>query len=62
MNIMCEFTVFLENEIVFRDATYAKAEANRVSVRDILGKSKTIENCRIAEVDVASERLILRKA
>ena len=59
---MCEFTVFLENEIVFRDATYVKAEANKVLVRDILGKSKTVENCRIAEVDVASERLILRKA
>lgn len=59
---MCEFTVFLENEIVFRDATYVKAEANRVLVRDILGKSKAVENCRIAEVDVASERLVLRKA
>lgn len=59
---MCEFTVFLENEIVFRDATYVKAEVNKVLVRDILGKSKTVENCRIAEVDVASERLVLRKA
>ena len=59
---MCEFTVFLENEIVFRDATYVKADANSVTVRDILGKSKTMENCRIAEVDVASERLVLKKA
>jgi predicted RNA-binding protein len=59
---LCEFTVFLENEIVFRDATYVKADTNRVLVRDILGKSKTMENCRIAEVDVASERLILAKA
>lgn len=58
---MCEFTVFLENEIVFRDATYVKADANRVMVRDILGKSRTMENCRIAEVDVASERLVLVK-
>jgi len=59
---MCEFTVFLDKEIVFRDATYARADANRVSVRDILGKSKTVENCKIVEVDVASERIVLRKA
>lgn len=59
---MCEFTVFLGNEIVFRDATYVKAEANRVMIRDVLGKSKTLENCRISEVDVASERLVLAKA
>jgi len=59
---MCEFTVFLESEIVFRDATYAKAEANRVLLRDVLGKSKTIEHCKVAEVDVASQRLILAKA
>jgi predicted RNA-binding protein len=59
---MCEFTVFLENEIVFRDATYAKADTDKVLIRDILGKSKTMENCKIAEVDVASERLILKKA
>ena len=62
MNTMCEFTVFLENEIVFRDATYARADTNRVLVRDILGKSKTVENCRVAEIDVASQRLVLRKA
>jgi len=60
--MLCEFTVFLENEIVFRDATYVKADANKVTVRDILGKSRTMENCRVAEVDVASERLVLAKA
>jgi predicted RNA-binding protein len=62
VNALCEFTVFLENEIVFRDATYVKADAKKVLVRDILGKSRTMENCRIAEVDVASERLVLTKA
>lgn len=59
---LCEFTVFLGNEIVFRDAIYVKVDANKVMVRDILGKSKAMENCRIAEVDVASERLVLAKA
>lgn len=59
---MCEFTVFLGSEIVFRDATYVKADAGKVTVRDILGKSKTVDNCRVAEVDVASERLVLTKA
>jgi predicted RNA-binding protein len=58
---LCEFTVFLNQEIVFRDAIYVKAEVNRVLLKDVLGKSETLENCRIAEVDVASERLILTK-
>ena len=59
---MCEFTVFLNQEIVFRDAIYVKVDANQVLLRDILGKSKTMENCRIAEVDVSSERLVLAKS
>ena len=56
---MCEFEVSLKEKVVFKDAIYAKAEGNKVIVKDVLGTSKIFENCKIAEVDVGSERLIL---
>jgi len=56
---MCEFKVLNKGEVVFKDAVYAKAEGNNVTVRDVLGVSKTFENSRIAEVDVGGERLLL---
>jgi len=45
---------------VFEGAVYAKSDGSKVSVRDILGVSKTFENCVIEEVNVQSERMILR--
>ncbi len=48
--------------MVFKDAVYAKSDGNKVTVRDVLGVSKTFENCTIEEVDVQSERLILQVA
>ena len=56
---MCEFKVIVGGKVVFKDAVYAKADGGNVIVRDILGESKEFENCRILEVDVNSERLIL---
>ncbi|MFQ6064297.1 MAG: CooT family nickel-binding protein [Candidatus Bathyarchaeia archaeon] len=56
---MCEFTVFLEGEKVFEDVIYAKAEGWRVTLKDVLGVSRVLENCRITEIDVSSERLVL---
>jgi len=56
---MCEFKVLKKDEIVFKDAVYAKADGNKVTVRDVLGVSKVFEGCTIAEVDVNSERLLL---
>jgi predicted RNA-binding protein len=56
---MCEFTVFLNKEIIFRDVVYVKAEAKGVLLKDVLGITKRIENCRIVEVDVSSKRLVL---
>jgi len=56
---MCEFTVHKEGKAVFKDVVYAKAEGNKVTVRDVLGTSKVFENCRITEIDVRSERLTL---
>ena len=56
---MCEFTVLLRGKKVFKDAIYAKADGNRVMLRDVLGGSRVIKNCRITEIDVSSERLVL---
>lgn len=56
---MCELTVFLNRNVVWRDVIYAKDEEDTVLLKDVLGASKTIRNCRIVEVDVSSERLVL---
>ncbi len=48
--------------MVFEDAVYAKTERNGVIVRDILGKSRVFDNCRIIGVDVGSTELKLSKA
>lgn len=57
---MCEFSVLLQDKVVFEDAVYAKADGNKVTVRNILGVSKTFEDCTIEEVEVQSERLVLK--
>jgi len=57
--MMCEFAVFYDKEIVFRDVVYAKIEGNRVLLKDVLGVVKVLEGRRIIEVDVSSERLVL---
>jgi len=56
---MCEFKVLLKGKTVFEDAIYAKADNGKVTVKDVIGNSKTFENCKIAEVNVNSERLVL---
>jgi len=59
---MCEFTVLMMEEEVFKDVIHAKSDGSMVIVRNVLGVSKTFENCIIEEVDVQSERLILQPA
>lgn len=56
---MCEFKVMFNGEIVFKDAIYAKAAGSKVTVKDVLGGSKVFEKCKITEIDVSSERLVL---
>ena len=56
---MCEFEVILDGKTVYKDVIYAKADGKNVIVKDVLGATKTFENCQIAEIDVSSERLIL---
>lgn len=59
---MCEFKVWLGGEKVAEDVIYAKVEDGRVTLRDVLGAPVVVEGARIAEVDVASTRLVLEKA
>ena len=56
---MCEFSVLLGEREVFKDVIYAKAEGNRVTLKDVLGASEVLENCKITEINVTSERLVL---
>jgi predicted RNA-binding protein len=56
---MCEFSVLLKEKTVFKDAIYVKVDGSKVTVKDVLGNSMVFENCKIVEVDVNSERLVL---
>ncbi len=56
---MCEFKVLKKNKLIFKDAIYAKAEGENVTVKDVLGIAQTFEKCMITEVDVGNERLVL---
>jgi len=59
---MCEFKVILDGKEVFKDVIYAKLENNNVIVKDAIGKSKELKNCKIIEVDVNTTRLVLSHA
>lgn len=56
---MCEFNVILDGETVFKDTIYAKTHGDGVIIKDVLGKTKEFNGCRIVEVDVNSARLVL---
>lgn len=58
---MCEFNVILNGKSVFKDAVYAKNDGDKVIVKSILGETKEFKGCKISEVDVNSEKLILAK-
>jgi predicted RNA-binding protein len=56
---MCEFKVLKGGRLVFKDAVYAKTEGENVTLKDVLGVAETFQKCKITEVDVGSERLVL---
>jgi len=56
---MCEFRVLLDGERVFEDAVFCRVEEGGVVLRDILGQSKRVARCRVVEVNVAAERIVL---
>ena len=56
---MCEFKVILNDETVFKDVVYAKNEGNNVVVKSVLGETREFKNCKIAEVNVNTTKLVL---
>ncbi len=57
---MCEFNVILNGKTVFKDVIYAKTdEKSNVTVKNVLGETKQLSNCKIIEVDVNAAQLIL---
>jgi predicted RNA-binding protein len=56
---MCEFNVILNGKTVLKDVVYAKTDGNKVTVKNVLGETKELQNCKITEVDVNSTRLFL---
>lgn len=59
---MCEFKVILNGREVWDDVIYAKAEGNKVILKDVAGQSKEFKNCKIVEVDVNATKLVLASA
>jgi predicted RNA-binding protein len=58
---MCEFTVFLNGGSIWNDVVYVKTIGSDVILSDVLGERRILSNCKILEVDVQSERLVLEK-
>jgi predicted RNA-binding protein len=56
---MCEFRVILDGERVFEDAVYVKDDGQRLLVRDVLGQSREFTDCRVLEISVEREELII---
>lgn len=56
---MCEFRVILNGKEIWSDVVYAKAEGNKIILKDVAGQSKEFKNCKIIEVDVNATRLVL---
>ena len=56
---VCEFKVYLDGKMVFEDAIYVKSSGGKITLRNVLGETKELENCQISEVNVSSEKLTL---
>lgn len=56
---MCEFKVLLDGKEVFEDAVYVKASGGTIILRNVLGETREFTGCRIAEVNVNAEKLLL---
>lgn len=57
---MCEFKVFLDGEKVMEDVVYAKSDGSEVTLRDVIGETRVLENVSIVEVNVPATRLVLK--
>ena len=58
---MCEFKVYLDDEIIFEDVVFAEIVKGGVILKDIIGEKKFIEGAAIKEVNVFKTRLVLIK-
>ena len=56
---MCEFRILLNGKNVLEDVVYAKDDGKRLIFRTILGEAKEFPLCRIVEVNVEKEELII---
>jgi predicted RNA-binding protein len=59
---MCEFNVILNGKIQMKDVIYARVNGSDVIIRDIMGEGKEFKNCKIAEVDVPNQRMVIVEA
>ena len=57
---MCEFKVFLDGEKVMDDVIFAEADELGVTLRDVIGETKVLEDVSIVEVNVPATRLVLK--
>lgn len=58
---MCEFAVYLDGTKVFEDAIFCRVYNGKLLLKDILGQTKELMNCHIAEVDVTKVKLVLER-
>jgi predicted RNA-binding protein len=58
---VCEFRAYLDGEMVMEDVVVATVGEGGITLRDVIGDSRTFEGVRIAEVNVPATRLILEK-
>ena len=58
---MCEFKVYLDDEIIFEDVIFAEIGKGGVTLKDIIGEKRFVEGTAIKEVNVLKTRLVLIK-
>ena len=56
---MCEFSVFLDGELVMEDVIVVTVEGGSVVLRDVIGDTKAFEGVVVVEVNVPATRLVL---
>jgi len=58
---MCEFTVMLSGEVVARKIIKTKIKGNTLIMADVSGKTTSLENVSIVNVDTIMTEMILEK-
>lgn len=56
---MCEFKVYIGDKQVFEGVCYVQVKGDKIVLRNIIGDVKEVQGCKIVEIDVPSERLVL---